>query len=115
MSEPSDQGPGRVVTQPLTKKKTRLKRPRRYKVLFHNDDFTPREFVVMLLNTIFRLGEGEARAKMMHIHNNGVGVIGVYTFEIAETKVTRVMALADKAQFPLLCTMEPESDGEDIE
>ena len=102
-----------TITPTETRKKTRLRRPPLYRVLFHNDDFTPRQFVVQVLATVFRLNEVEAQAKMMQVHNHGVGMIGVYTFEIAETKVATVMRLADEAQFPLLCTMEPEDDGQD--
>jgi ATP-dependent Clp protease adaptor protein ClpS len=96
-----------------TQHKTRLKRPRLYKVLFHNDDYTPREFVTMLLRGVFSLGEGEAQQKMLYIHNNGQGVVGIFTFQIAETKVAQVTAASEQASFPLLCTMEPESDGDE--
>ena len=90
--------------------KAKLKAPRLYKVLLHNDDYTPREFVVLLLQGVFHMGEAEATSVMLFIHNHGLGVVGVYTFEVAETKVSEVMAAAERATFPLLCTMEPE-DG----
>ena len=108
MSSKRRRNQGELVTETRTQQK--LQRPRLYKVIFHNDDFTPREFVVMLLQGVFHMSEAEATAKMLHIHNNGLGVVGIYTFEIAETKVAGVMAAAEKGEFPLLCTMEPE-DG----
>jgi ATP-dependent Clp protease adaptor protein ClpS len=99
---------GDVAT--VTRPRDKLERPRLYKVLFHNDDYTPREFVVLVLEHIFGMGEAEAQATMLHVHNHGVGVAGVYTFAIAETKVAQVAAAADRAGHPLLVTMEPE-DG----
>ena len=84
-----------------------------YKVLLHNDDFTPRDFVVMVLESVFRMGEVAATRLMLHVHNNGVGVIGIYTHQIAETKVAQVLAAADKANFPLMCSMEPAEDEGD--
>ena len=104
---------GQVVTRPETKAKPRLKRPRLYKVLIHNDDFTPMEFVVAVLRQIFRLGETTATQLMLHVHQHGVGLVGVYTFEIAETHVARVVAAADKAGFPLMCSMEPADDPDE--
>ncbi|MCA9565081.1 MAG: ATP-dependent Clp protease adaptor ClpS [Myxococcales bacterium] len=97
-----------LLTKPATKTRPKLGAPRMYKVLFHNDDFTPREFVVGLLIHLFRMSEVKATQTMMHIHNHGVGVVGVYTYEIAETKVAQVMSRAQEANLPLLCTMEPE-------
>jgi ATP-dependent Clp protease adaptor protein ClpS len=86
----------------------KLKPPQMYKVLLHNDDYTAMDFVVMVLMTVFNHPETVATRIMLHIHQNGLGVAGIYPFEIAETKVARVMALAKEAQYPLLCTMEPD-------
>ncbi len=93
------------VAEPRTKVKPKLDRPRLYKVLLHNDDL---EFVVIVLREVFAKSDADATAIMLHAHTHGMAVAGVYTFEIAETKVQQTMALADKAGFPLLCTMEPE-------
>jgi ATP-dependent Clp protease adaptor protein ClpS len=101
---------GDVATRARPREK--LQRPRLYKVLFHNDDYTPREFVVMLLEHLFGMGESEAQATMLFIHNNGVGVVGIYPFAIAETKVAQVASAAAEAGFPLLATMEPEEGNE---
>jgi ATP-dependent Clp protease adaptor protein ClpS len=97
-----------VVVEP--KQKVKLSRPPLYKVLLHNDDFTPMEFVVSLLETVFQHTESEAMAIMLHAHTTGMAVAGVYTFEIAEAKADKVAGLAEEAGFPLLCTLEPESD-----
>ena len=97
---------GAVREQTKTQKK--LARPRLWKVLLHNDDYTTKEFVVEILRAIFGHDEVSATAIMMHVHNNGIGVAGIYTYEIAETKVSEVMRAAEEAEFPLLCTMEPE-------
>ena len=86
----------------------RLKPPQMYKVLLHNDDYTSMDFVVAILQTVFTHSEASATRIMLHIHHNGVGVAGVFSHEIAETKVRKVVALAKEAEYPLLCTMEPE-------
>lgn len=86
-----------------------------YRVLLHNDDFTPREFVVLILEHVFHLGEAQATKLMLYVHNHGVGIVGIYPFSVAETKVAEVSAAAEKANFPLLVTLEPESDGEDAD
>jgi ATP-dependent Clp protease adaptor protein ClpS len=78
-----------------------------YKVLLHNDDYTTKEFVVMILQSIFNLSDGEATRVMMHVHNNGVGVAGVYTHEVAETKIAKTSRLAKSYEYPLQCSMEP--------
>jgi ATP-dependent Clp protease adaptor protein ClpS len=96
------------VAKPKAKAKPKLDRPRVYKVLLHNDDYTPMEFVVLILREVFNKSDADATAIMLHAHTHGMAVAGVYSFEIAETKVQQTMALADKAGFPLLCTMEPE-------
>jgi ATP-dependent Clp protease adaptor protein ClpS len=83
-----------------------LDEPARYKVLLHNDDYTTMEFVVYVLKTVFAKSQSDAVQIMLHVHRNGVGVCGIYTAEIAETKVQRVRDMAKKEGFPLKCTME---------
>ena len=95
-----------VVTEVKPEKK--LKRPTLYKVLLHNDNYTTREFVVAVLREVFHRPEHEAVQIMMHVHNNGVGVAGVYTFEVAETKVKLVERLAQEHEYPLRLSIEPE-------
>jgi ATP-dependent Clp protease adaptor protein ClpS len=87
--------------------RTRTKKPPMYKVLLHNDDYTTREFVVWILQTVFHKSEGDAIAVMSHVHNNGVGVAGIFTFEVAETKVSKTMVLAKEQQYPLQLSIEP--------
>ncbi len=99
-----EQEEGDVATE--TQKKT--KRPRLYKVLLHNDDYTTMEFVVAVLITVFNKSESDAVAIMLHIHTLGFGVAGLFPRDVAETKVNKVMSLAQQAQYPLLCTMEAE-------
>ena len=94
------------------KEERKVSRPRMYRVLLHNDDYTPMDFVVRLLRTVFRRSESDATAIMLHVHNSGVGIAGVYTHEIAETKVVQVHLLARQNEVPLIASMEPE-DGED--
>ncbi len=109
--EDDQRGDGKVLTK--TKTTTRLARPRLYKVLLHNDDFTPREFVVVVLRHVFHMTESDASRLMLHVHQNGVGVAGLYPFSVAETKAAEVGSLAQKAEVPLLCTIEPDDgDGE---
>jgi ATP-dependent Clp protease adaptor protein ClpS len=96
-----------VVTE--KKNATRLERPRLFKVLLHNDDYTTMEFVVAILISVFHHSETDAVAIMLSIHTTGRGIAGIFPFDVAETKVAKVMALAAEAQFPLLCTLEPES------
>ena len=103
---------GGVATELEKKTKQKLQRPKLYKVLLLNDDYTTMEFVVALLTHVFHHDEASASAIMLHIHTNGVGIAGVYTYEVAETKVAMVMELAEKAEFPLQCTMEPDDDDE---
>ncbi len=91
-----------------TKEKPKTKRPKRYKVLLHNDDYTPMEFVVAILQQLFRLNEVDATRVMLHVHHHGVGIAGVFTHEIAETKVQQVLAAAQRHEFPLQCSMEAE-------
>ena len=113
MSGPKkQQGDTQVVVEKETKTKTKLKRPKLYKVLLHNDDFTTMEFVVAILITIFNRSEAEATAIMLHIHRLGMGVAGVYTHEIAEAKVSETMEAAEEAEYPLLCTLEPDDNDD---
>ena len=83
-----------------------IKEPPKYKVLLHNDDYTTMDFVVQILEEVFNKTPSEATAIMLHVHNHGIGVCGVYTAEIAETKIDAVHSRARKAGFPLLATME---------
>jgi len=93
-----------VVTQ--TRPKEQLKKPRLYKVLLHNDDYTTMEFVVWVLETIFHHDETTATRIMLHVHKNGIGVAGIYPYDIAETRATRVEALARTHEYPLRCSVE---------
>lgn len=86
--------------------KDEVREPRRYKVLLHNDDYTTMEFVVFVLKVIFNKNEAEATHIMLTVHEKGIGVCGVYTSEIAETKVALVHKMARKEGYPLKCTME---------
>ena len=99
---------GAVIEE--TESKTKLERPPLYKVLLHNDDFTPMEFVVFILQTIFNHGENDAVRLMLDVHRKGIGLAGVFTFEVAEMKVDKVTSLAQANEFPLLCTMEEDDD-----
>ena len=89
-----------------TKTRTRSKKPQQYKVLMLNDDYTPMEFVVMCLKRFFRMDLEQATRVMLHVHQKGVGVCGVYPYEVAETKVNQVMDCARENQHPLQCTLE---------
>lgn len=85
-----------------------IREPRKYKVLLHNDDYTTMDFVVEVLVRVFRRNEAQATAIMLSVHNNGYGVCGTFTAEVAETKVDLVHRLAKTAGFPLRCSMEGE-------
>ena len=93
-------------TSVITKVKPRTKRPSLYRVLILNDDYTPMEFVVHVLERFFQKDAEAATTIMLHVHHHGIGECGVYTYEIAETKVTQVMDFARKHQHPLQCVME---------
>ncbi len=95
-------------TDLVTKSRPKTKKPSLYKVLILNDDYTPMEFVVLVLEQFFSKNREEATRIMLHVHHKGVGICGVYTFEVAETKVTQVMDFARQHQHPLQCTMEKE-------
>ena len=92
----------------LTKPRQTNKKPRKYKVLLHNDDYTTMEFVVSVLMSVFHRDQQAAFEIMMHVHQAGIGVAGIYTKEVAETKTSKTVELARKFEFPLECTMEPE-------
>ena len=95
--------PGTAV---ITKTKPQTKRPSLYRVLILNDDYTPMEFVVHVLEHFFNKDREAATRIMLHVHNHGIGECGIYTYEVAETKVTQVMDFARKHQHPLQCVME---------
>ena len=99
---------GDTVVERRTKEQAKTKRPPLYKCILLNDDYTPMEFVVHVLERFFSKNREEATRIMMHVHQRGVGVCGVYTYEVAETKVTQVMDLARQNQHPLQCTIEKE-------
>lgn len=98
-------GPGTSV---VTKTKPKTKKPSMYKVLLLNDDYTPMEFVVLVLERIFHKSQEDATRIMLHVHQRGVGVCGVYSHDVAETKVTQVVDFARRHQHPLQCTMEKD-------
>jgi ATP-dependent Clp protease adaptor protein ClpS len=100
----NEEGGGQVAT----KTRTRTKKPSLYRVLLLNDDYTPMEFVVYVLERFFNKGREEATRIMLHVHQNGVGLCGVFTFEVAETKVAQVLDLARRHEHPLQCTMEKD-------
>ncbi|KAB0539207.1 MULTISPECIES: ATP-dependent Clp protease adapter ClpS [Pseudochrobactrum] len=101
--DPKDPGNGTAV---ITRTKTRLKRPSLYRVLLLNDDYTPMDFVIHVLERFFQKNREDATRIMLHVHNHGVGECGIYTYEVAETKVTQVMDFARQHQHPLQCVME---------
>ena len=89
-----------------TRTNTQLEYPPRYNVIIYNDDYTPMEFVVMVLEKIFNKKQEEATQIMLHVHKNGIGVCGTFTYEVAESKCKSVMDMAKKNEHPLQCTME---------
>ena len=92
----------------LPEKKTRLEKPKLFKVLLHNDDFTTMEFVVFVLQYVFSRTEAEAVTVMLKVHNDGLGTAGIYPYEIAMMKSEKAMNLAKAREYPLLCTVEEE-------
>jgi ATP-dependent Clp protease adaptor protein ClpS len=104
--EERDQDPGGPGTSVIAKTRPQTKRPSLYRVLLLNDDYTPMEFVVHILQKFFNKNADDATRIMLHVHQHGVGECGVYTYEVAETKVTQVMDFARKHQHPLQCVME---------
>ncbi|MEE8423595.1 MAG: ATP-dependent Clp protease adapter ClpS [Thermodesulfobacteriota bacterium] len=92
----------------LTEKKEKVKVPRLFKVLLHNDDYTTMEFVVFVLKKVFFKNDTEATHIMLNVHKKGVGVAGVFSYEVAEMKVSRVHSFAESNKHPLKCSLEPE-------
>lgn len=109
MSENDLEQDGLVITE--SESEIELRKPPLYKVLLRNDDFTSMEFVVFILQTVFGRSESEAVQIMLNVHRQGMGVAGVYTFEVAEMKVAKVTSLAQANEFPLLCMIEETDDG----
>ena len=103
-----DEGQGEGVTALLPRSKVEIRRPRLYKVLLHNDDYTPMEFVVEILESVFKKDNTVATKIMLDVHEKGKGICGVYPAEIAETKVAQVTEKALRSKFPLKCSMEEE-------
>lgn len=97
-----------ISTQNRTRTRMRTARPKLHKVILLNDDYTPREFVVKVLESVFGLGEPQAESIMMTAHQKGAAVIAVYTKEIAETKADEAIELSQQFGFPLMLTTEPE-------
>ena len=106
MSDPREA----TLTESRTEQK--LEHPRLWRVLLHNDDYTTQDFVVWILESVFHKPRGEAFAIMMNVHRSGLGIAGVYTHDVAETKVRTTKQLAEEHEFPLLVTMEPEPQPE---
>ena len=99
---------GRPNTGTIVKARPKTKKPSMYRVLLLNDDYTPMEFVVHVLERFFGKSREEATEIMLHVHHRGVGVCGVFTYEVAETKVAQTIEFARRHQHPLQCTMEKE-------
>ncbi len=97
-----DHGEGSTLTEDVVE----IKEPQLYKVLLHNDDYTTMDFVISILETVFHKSTDEATRIMLNVHHDGVGIAGIYTKEICETKISVVHQLAKKNQFPLRCSME---------
>jgi ATP-dependent Clp protease adaptor protein ClpS len=108
MSDNGKRGEEGPATGVVVKAKPKTKKPSMYKVLMLNDDYTPMEFVVHILERFFNKSRQEATRIMLHVHKRGVGICGVYTYEVAETKVTQVMDFARQHQHPLQCTLEKD-------
>jgi ATP-dependent Clp protease adaptor protein ClpS len=108
MSDPEKRDGEGPNTGVIVKAKPKTKKPSMYKVLMLNDDYTPMEFVVHILERFFAKTREEATRIMLHVHRRGVGICGVFTYEVAETKVTQVMDFARQHQHPLQCTLEKE-------
>ena len=101
-------GGGNTGVGVATKTRTRTAKPALYKVLMLNDDYTPMEFVVLTLQRFFKMTIEDATRVMLHVHQRGVGVCGIFTYEVAETKVNQVIDFAREHQHPLQCTMEKD-------
>ena len=109
-SGPPEDGPEVGIA---TKTRAKPKKPSQYKVLMLNDDYTPMEFVVMVLQRFFNMDIEQATQVMLHVHQQGVGVCGVFSYEVAETKVNQVMDFARQHQQPLQCTIEKDDGGDE--
>ncbi|NOT26884.1 MAG: ATP-dependent Clp protease adaptor ClpS [Acidobacteria bacterium] len=96
-----------------TRSTEKVQRPRMWRVLLHNDDYTTQEFVVWVLETVFQKPRGEAFAIMMSVHRSGLGIAGVFTHDVAQTKTKKTQQLAEEHEYPLLVTMEPEPERVD--
>jgi ATP-dependent Clp protease adaptor protein ClpS len=92
----------------MTESETKLEKPKLYKVILHNDDFTTMDFVVFILTHVFLRSEPEAFTIMLQVHNEGIGIAGIYSFEIANMKAEKAMNLSKAHEYPLLCTVEEE-------
>ncbi len=103
-----DRGGGNAGVGVATKTRTKTAKPALYRVLLLNDDYTPMEFVVLTLQRFFKMTIEDATQVMLHVHQRGVGVCGIFTYEVAETKVNQVIDFAREHQHPLQCTMEKE-------
>lgn len=106
MAGDKDDADGGTGLGVATRTRTRTKKPSPYKVLMLNDDYTPMEFVVMVLQRFFKMSMEDATRVMLHVHQKGVGVCGVFSYEVAESKVSQVMDFAREHQHPLQCTLE---------
>ena len=106
MSKNNHQHDEESGTTTITKKKVQL--PKKYKVLLHNDDYTTMEFVIYVLQSVFHKSINEAERIMIEVHRNGIGLCGIFTHEIAESKAKKVERMARENSHPLLCTYEPE-------
>ena len=103
-----DKNDGRPGVGLATRTRPKTQKPSLYKVLLLNDDYTPMEFVIHVLKAFFQMDTDQATRVMLHVHQKGVGVCGIFTYEVAETKVTQVMDFAQKNQHPLQCTLEKD-------
>jgi len=108
MAERARPGDGTAIVLPKAKADKKVDRPPLYRVLLHNDDYTTQEFVDWVLVNVFKHDPEAAHRIMMNVHMHGVGVAGIFPFEIAESKAQKTMTLAREAEFPLLCTLDPE-------
>jgi len=108
MSDDDREGDGRPDTGVVTRTRPKTKKPSMYKVLLLNDDYTPMEFVVHVLQKFFHKNSEDAARIMLHVHQNGVGICGVYPFDVAETKVTQVIDYARQNEHPLQATLEKD-------
>ncbi|WP_052208856.1 ATP-dependent Clp protease adapter ClpS [Sphingopyxis fribergensis] len=106
MADKDEGSPGTPGVGIATRTRAKAKKPSMYKVLLLNDDYTPMEFVVMVLQRFFNMDIEQATQVMLHVHQQGVGVCGVFSYEVAETKVNQVMDAARQNQHPLQCTLE---------